>query len=244
MRVIKKLLTLATVGSLAACGGSNEGPASAATVAALTAEGYWTGFTSAGWATSTAILETGETWSMSYSGSTIYNALSGKTTWTTTALTGTGTEFFMPARSVVASTYSGTYTKKASLKSQTSGGVGATLTYAPLYDAPASLTAVAGSYTGQGVTAKSSIISQPLTITNSGSLTGGVVDCAITGVLLPRAAGKGIFNLFINLEGKLCPTGTVGSMQGIAVFDPSSNRLVVMTTNTDKKDGFFFVGSR
>lgn len=244
MRVNKKLITLAVAAALTGCGGGSDSTTSATTVSTFTPEGHWTGFTSAGWAFNMAVLEDGDTWGLYYSGSTILGAISGKTTSTPTAFTGTGTEFMLPARSAVESKYSGTFTRKATLTLQTSGGVAVNASYAPSYDQPANLGTVAGTYSGVGQTTRTAIAAQPLTVTSTGSITGGVAGCTVTGVLLPRASGKGVFNLFIDRDGLQCATGSTGSFQGLAFYDATDRRLIAVSANAKKEDGFFYVGTR
>ena len=90
-------------------------------------------------------------------------------TWTTTALSGSGTEFIFPTRSVVPSTHTGTYTRKANMLFQTSGGASANTSYATLYDAPVNLSQVAGVFRGPTVTAKSNLLEQTLTVDTNGN---------------------------------------------------------------------------
>jgi hypothetical protein len=248
MRLSKTLAPLAIAAAaataLTGCGGGGDGPISSTVAATYTAEGYWTGFTPAGWAFNLAVLETGETWALYFSGTTIFGAMAGKSTWTTTALSGSGTEFIFPTRSVVPSTHTGTYTRKANMLFQTSGGASANTSYATLYDAPVNLSQVAGVFRGPTVTAKSNLLEQTLTVDTNGAINGGNVGCGITGVMLPRPSAKGVFNLFVTLAGQLCPLGIEGPMQGLAVYDPADRRLVMISVNSEKKDGFFYVGTR
>ena len=245
MNAMKKLITLLAAGVLSACGGGSDSTTgTTTTVSAFTPEGHWTGITAAGWAFNMAVLEEGETWALYYSGGTIMGALNGKTTSTATTFTGTGFEFMLPARSVVESKYSGTYTRKAALALQSSGGVGVNSSYSPSYDVAASLSSVAGIYNGVGQTTRTALASQPWTITSTGSITGGATGCVITGVLLPRASGKGIFNIFLDRDGLQCATGSTGSFQGVAFYDATDRRLIVASANAKKEDGYFFVGVR
>lgn len=230
---------------LAGCGGGgNTGAPSAATVSSFSPEGLWSGFTTSGLAFNLAVLENGDTWALYYSGPNILGALQGRATWTTNTFTGTGTEFILPARSVVESRYSGTYTRKTTLQLQTSGGVAVTTSFSPSYDQPTNLAEVAGVYNGQGQTVRSAPAAQRLTVTGTGSFTGGVTDCTVSGVLLPRSPSKGVFNVFINREGTQCPLGSTGTFQGVAIYDATARRLITMGLNADKDDGFFYVGTR
>lgn len=262
MKVIKPLFTLAAVAALTACGGGTDGPPSATTVSTFTPEGHWTGTTNNGWAFNMAILEDGQTWGLYYSGSTIFGAITGKSTWTTNTYAGTGTEFVLPARSLVDSKFSGTFTRKANLTVQSSGGVAVNTSFSPSYDQPASLTAAKGVYSGPGATAKTIVTTQLLTVADNGAITGSSPNCSLSGVLIPRASGKGVFNVFLDRTGTNCipstltpPPSTTTTFQGLAFYDAADRRLLIVSTNsktetsgttttTKVEDGFFFVGSR
>lgn len=268
MRRLPLLLTVLTSAVLSACGGGdNIGIQSTTATTATLPEGIWTGFTTSGWTYNLAVLENGETWGIYHSSGTIFGAFTGTTVIgtapTTTSTTGTtttppattvvpgtfsgkGLEFFLPARAVVDATYSGTFTRRAALKIQSSGGVSANATYAPQYDDPAIVSVLAGTFNGQSTTATAPLVNQPLVIAANGSITGGTLDCGITGVILPRSPGKGVYNIFVNLQGEKCPETAVGAMRGVAMYDTSTRRLVAATVSTDEKvkDGWFYVGSR
>jgi hypothetical protein len=240
---IRTFLTLVAIAALTACGGGGSSTPSAP-AATGSAEGFYSGTTSNGWGVDIAILESGDTWGIYYTPTAIYGALSGSTTWTATTLSGSGSDFYFPNRSLTPGTYSGTYTPKQSIRVTTSGGVTATATYASLYDAPASLGAVAGTYSGQGITRTSAVTTQSITISTAGAISGGIVGCSLSGTATPRASGKGVFNVTVTLTGNLCAAGNGSTMQGVAVYDPASRRLVTMGLNPAKTDGFFYVGTR
>lgn len=244
MKTFKRWWAAIGLAVLAGCGGGNSGAPTPATVSSFNPEGLWSGFTTGGLAFNMAILENGDTWALYYSGPNILGVLQGKATWTTNTFSGTGTEFILPARSVVESRYSGSYTRKATLQLQTSGGVAVTTSFSPAYDQPTNLAEMAGVYNGQGQTVRSALTAQPLTITSTGSISGGITDCSISGVLLPRSPSKGVFNVFISRDGLKCPLGSTGSFQGVAIYDATARRLITISLNADKDDGFFYVGTR
>lgn len=240
---LRIVLTLIFVVALSACGGGGSSSPSAP-AATGSAEGFYTGTTSNGWGVDLAVLENGDTWGIYYTPTTIYGALNGSTTWTATSLSGSGSDFYFPTRTVTPGIYTGTYSPKQSIRVTTSGGVTATATYASLYDTPASLSTVAGVYSGQGLTRTSVVTAQSISIATTGAISGGIVGCSLSGSVSPRQSGKGVFNVSVTLTGTLCAAGSGVTMQGVAVYDPASRRLVTMGLNTAKTDGFFFVGTR
>jgi hypothetical protein len=225
---IRTFLTLVAIAALTACGGGGSSTP-AAPAATGSAEGFYSGTTSNGWGVDIAILESGDTWGIYYTPTAIYGALSGSTTWTATTLSGSGSDF---------------YTPKQSIRVTTSGGVTANATYSSLYDSPASLGTLAGTYSGQGITRTSAVTSQSINISTAGAISGGIVGCSLSGTASPRASGKGVFNVTVTLAGSLCAAGSSSTMQGVAVYDPASRRLVTMGLNPAKTDGFFYVGTR
>lgn len=242
------LAALTLCAALTACGGGGGGgSATTPTTPAAptpTAEGFWTGTTSTGWLVDLAVLENGETWGLYYVGNVIYGALNGTTTWTASTISGSGSDFYFPTRTVSAGTYTGTYTSKASLRFTTNAGASGTAAYSTLYDTPASLSALAGTYSGSGLTATSPVTPQSITISASGAISGGITGCAVSGLAVPRGSGKGVFNLNVTLAGSLCAAGPNTSLTGIAVYDPSARKLTAMGLTSSKLDGFFFLGTK
>lgn len=230
--------------ALAACGGGGDAPA-ASTGTPATAEGFWTGTTSNGWTANLAILETGETWGVYSSGSTIYGALYGNTSSNGTALTGTGSDFNVPARTVTPGTYSGTFSSKASISVTTSGGVTFSGTYGTAYDQAATLASLAGTFSGTGVSGGSSVQAASVTISSSGVVSTPVANgCSASGTASPRPSGKNIFNVAITFTGTNCALGNGTVTTGIGYYDAATQRLLVLALNSAKTDGFIYIGNK
>lgn len=222
-------------------------PASA-TGAANAAEGFWVGTSSTGYDIGLAILENGETWGLYSSGNVIYGALVGNTATSGNSLSGTGTDYNIPARTATQGSYSGTVTSKSSIAVTTSSGSGFNGTYRSLYDQSPSLTSLAGTYLGYGVSGSSTTQYLPVTISSSGIVSAGsqALGCIAAGSVTPRASGKNIYNLSVTFTGVNCALGNGTSTTGIAVLDTSvtPSRLYAMALKSDKSDGFIWTGTR
>lgn len=228
---------------LAACGGGgNNAPASAPMG---TAEGFWEGPASTGVSVALAVLENGETWGVYTSSGSIVGALYGNTTFTGTTLSGSGKDFNIPSRSVGSGTYSGTFVTKSSINVTTSAGSSFSGTYNTAYDQPASLAAVAGSFSGTGVSGTSPVQTISVAISPSGSMTTPAsLGCSAAGVATPRPSGKNIFDVMVTFTGSTCALGNGASTTGVAYYNATTRRLLVMAMNAAKSDGFIYVGQK
>jgi hypothetical protein len=68
------------------------------------------------------------------------------------------------------------------------------------YNTPANLSAIAGSWSGTTVGGQSGT----LAVNSSGSFTGSIGGCAMTGQLTPRPSGKNVFNATVTFGGAPC----------------------------------------
>lgn len=232
---------------LAACGGGDDADDATTPTApvAATAEGFWVGNSSTGVRTALAILENGETWGVYASSTSILGALYGNTTSNGTSLTGAGSDFNIPSRSVSSATYSGSYTPKAKINVNTSGGISFAGTYDTDYDRPASLTSVAGNFSGQGVSGSSPVQGVSVNISSTGVVTvPSTLGCSASGSIAPRPSGKNVFNVSMTFFGAACALGNGATARGIAVYDSANRELLVLALNPAKTDGFIYVGSR
>jgi len=238
---MKKIAALGLVAAmLSGCGGGDDGAPPAAT-----AEGFWGGTTSTGVGVSLAILENGETWGVYTSANTLVGALYGNTTSSGSTFSGSGKDFNIPARTVTSGTYSGTFTAKSKINATLSGGATFTGTYDTRYDQPASLSALAGTFSGQGVSGSSSVQAASVTISTSGAITvPASLGCSATGTATPRPSNKNIFNVTVTFTGTNCALGNGTATSGVAYYDTASRQVLVMAMNAAKSDGFIYIGQK
>lgn len=246
MKQLKTLTALSIVAALTACGGGGGDDSTASKPAAATAEGFWSGPTSNGLKAYVAVLENGETWSIitNSSGNALVGGFYGNTTSTGTSLSGSGLQFYNGVTDAIS--YNGTFTPKSTLTITTAGnGVRLNGTYFNDYDKPASLAALAGTYYGYGITAKSTAGASSVSISSNGTITAGSSLCSVAGTATPRASGKNIFDFQITYTGSGCtplPSGT--TINGIGYYDAAARGLVTMGLNSSKTDGFIFAGTK
>lgn len=242
---MKQFAVLGLTVLLAACGGGGDGASPTAPAPSVTAEGFWEGPASTGASGALAVLETGETWGVYTSSGSIVGALYGTTTSSGTTLSGSGKDFNIPSRSVGSGTYSGTFVAKSSINVATSSGSTFSGTYKTAYDQPASLAAVAGTFAGVGVSGTSPVQPISVTISSSGAITvPASLGCSAAGTATPRPSGKNIFDVTVAFTGSTCALGNGASTTGIAYYDTTTRRMLVMAMNATKSDGFIYVGQK
>jgi hypothetical protein len=245
---MKKIAAIGLTIFLAACGGDGDdsAPVTPTTpLPAATAEGFWEGSASTGVEVALAVLENGETWGVYTSNGTLVGALYGNTTSSGTTLTGSGKDFNIPSRTVSSASYSGTFSSKSTIKVSTSAGSSFSGSYNAAYDQPASLAALAGTFSGWGVSGTSAVQGISATISSAGAITVPTsLGCAATGTAKPRASGKNVFDVTVTFVGASCALGNGTSTQGIAYYDTASREVLVMSMNSAKSDGFIFVGKK
>lgn len=242
-----KLLGAALVAAtLAACGGGGgSGSSGGGSSNAGTAQGWWQGTTNTGYNSAFIVLENQETWGINYRGNTIYGAFNGTSNGSGTSFTSTDSFFNFSTRTTSNATFSGNVTsgQSATLTDSVSGTT-FNGSYNTAYDAPASLANITGSFTGWGLTKSTSASSVIVTINSAGAVSANIPNCTVSGTVTPRASGKGVFNVSTTFVGSGCAVGNGVSTTGIAVLDTSSgtNRLIALTLNSGKTDGFIFSG--
>jgi hypothetical protein len=247
---MKIIASAALVILLAACGGGGGGGSSStpAPASAGTAEGMWVGTSSAGYGVATLVLENAETWGFYYSGTTTAGVLYGTSTGTGSSFNATGTDFNFYDRSAINGSLTGTVVPSSSITATASNGGSVNLTYDATYNTPASLAAVVGSYVGWGVTKSTPSNSVAFTINSTGTYSGSSPSsagpCTVSGSIAPRASGKNVYNVTTRLTGSGCALGNDVTTTGVAALVSSGgiNRLIVMTLNSAKTDGFIVNG--
>lgn len=246
---MKKLLMTSLALVLAACGGGgSDAPVAVAPApqpVVATAAGFWEGTASTGVVVSLAILEDGQTWGVYTSGNQIAGALYGVTTSSGTTLSGTGKDFNVPTRSIGSASYTGTFAANSRISVNTSTGGSLTAAYVATYDQPASLTALAGTFQGTGITGTTNAQAIPVTISTTGAITVPTSQgCGATGTAVPRASGKNIFDISVTFNGSNCALGNGSTTTGVGYFDTAKRRLLVVALNSAKSDGFIYVGQK
>lgn len=237
---------------LAACGGGGGDAPTAVSATpttpppvVATAAGFWEGTASTGVAVSLAILEDGQTWGIYTSGNQIAGALYGVTTSSGNALSGSGKDFNIPTNSVGSASYTGAFVANSRITVTTSASSSLTATYVAAYDQPASLSSLAGTFSGTGVTGTTNPQANAVTVSASGAITVPTNQgCGVTGTATPRASGKNIFDVAVTFNGSTCALGNGATTQGIAYFNTTTRRLLVLALNTAKTDGFIYVGQK
>lgn len=244
---MKRFTALAAAAVLTACGGGGSDGTSTTTPTpvAVTAEGFWSGNASTGPQVQLAILENGETWGFYTVQGALAGALYGNTTSNGTTVSGSGLDFY--GGTINPGSYSGTFSAKNSINLSLSSGTSrATFAgkYSTAYDQPALLTNLAGTYTGYGLTGKTSSQAVTVTIGSNGGISAGNTSCSASGTATPRASGKNIFDIKMTFTGTSCALGNGAVTNGMAYYDTSTKQVVVLALNSSKTDGFIYAGVR
>jgi hypothetical protein len=252
----KKLATLGLLCALVtACGGDGgdaPAPAPAPTPApspapapaptpAPTPEGFWVGRASTGTEVFLAVLDDGKTWGLYQSGRTIVGALAGETSFSGNQLSGSGRDFNLPSRTISSGTYAGTFSARSYVDVRLSNGSTFTGSYDPRYDQPASLAAVAGTFSGAGVTGTTAPQAVTISVSSTGQVTlPSTQGCGGSGTVQPRASGKNVYDVTITFQGSTCALGNGVTVRGIAVYDSAQRNLWALALNGAKNDGFIY----
>lgn len=241
--VNSKLVTIgALCAFLAACGGDGGSDSPKTSLA----EGFWVGEASTGVIVNLAVLENGESWGIYSDGVSSAGALYGNTkTSDGNRLSGSGLDFNITARSVTSASYTGTFEPKTSMNVTLSNGITFDAAYSDVYDQPASLAELAGSFSGWAATGTTYSPSITFTVDMQGKIAAPATDgCGGTGTATPRASGKNVFDISVTFQGATCALGNGTTVRGIAFYDTSTAEVVALALNGAKKDGFILVGGK
>lgn len=240
MRTLKLSSLLMSL-ALTACGGGGGG---GSTVNA-DAQGYWSGPASTGYTVNAVVLETGETWGIYSSGSTIYGALYGAATTNGNNVSITGADFNFVSNTSASGTLSGPITAKSSMSLTSTNGVSVPLTYSSTYDTAATAAAATGTWAFIGRSGLYSLAPGSITIDGSGAFTLNQTNCTTVGTLVPRPGGKNVYNLNLTASGSSCVAGQ-SSMAGVAYIDTSvtPNKFVSLALTPNKNDGVVVIGTK
>lgn len=236
---------------LVACGGDGGGDEQRPPQQGDSAEGLWVGETSMGDQMAIFVLEDGATWGVvtqtDGAADVLVSTLHGQTSWSNGTLQGSGTEFdvrFGP----ISANYTGTYEPGNWLEGQVNTEADAEPIefsghYAPQYDQPASLAALAGTYEGQVATTASPDEDIRFTIAESGAISAADSEfCTGTGHATPHN-DKNIFDLWISFVGVGCALENEARVEGVAYLEDGN--LIAMGVNpSSQREGFFLTGKQ
>lgn len=116
-----------------------------------------------------------------------------------------------------------------------------------IYNTPAMLSAVAGSWTGTLLSGEAGIV----TISTSGALTANFKGsysgtCTATGSVLPRNSGKNVYDLSLTFGSAPCllPGTTVGGVMLSYLLTNGQKQMIAVATTTNKSSGNVFFARR
>lgn len=238
--------------TIGGCGSGGDSPLASpptSTPVATTAEGLWTGSTDTNRTILGAVLDDGAYYFF-YSEQAAHNLIGGLVQGNSTTNDGIFTsdnaiDFDFEGGSIQSGTIAATYTERKILDgSALSPGATHTFTttFDPAYDAPPSLTSLAGTYPGQSAT-PDSVESSTLTVDSNGVFSGSAISgCIFTGTMTPRVRGN-IFDLRVTYGGAPC-LHAGETLAGIAYLDVLSNRLLTAALTSTRSDVVIFTGIR
>ena len=234
----KLLLVTASVALLTACGGGGGSTANA------DPQGFWAGPASTGYNVNIAVLESGETWGVYSSGSTIYGALYGTATTSGNTVSISGTDFNFATNSSSSGNLTGPIAAKSSM-SLTGSRVTVPLTYQSSYDTAATSAAVTGTWSFIGRSGLYTLVPGTITINNVGAFTLSQTGCVTTGSVVPRSGGKNVYNLTLSATGANCVAGQ-STMSGIIYLDTTvtPNKFLSLALTPSKTDGVIVIGTK
>jgi hypothetical protein len=243
---MRALIAMSAAAVLCGCGGggaSDDPPAGGA----ASAEGFWSGSTSAGYEFGLLTLENGEFWGAYGRNGYIYGAGQGTGSWNGAQISGSGTDFYIAGGQVYNLSMSGTYTPKGTSSGTVTSGNGThnfTAAYDGRYDQPALPFDLAGSWNLRTIS-PAGTATVPVTISALGTWSGTISGCSYSGTSTPRPSGKNVFNVIVSFSGSTCvfPGQT---LTGVAVLlkDGASKSLTVMALLPNRSSGFMAMGNK
>ena len=207
-----------------------------------TAEGFWIGTTNTGRQLIVVVLDDGyfaAIYTPPGQPFVFAGAVQGSSTSVNGAFTSVdGKDFSFLAHQVAAGSVTGNYVPQQTITGTMTGIAGPesfTVNYNSTYDQPASLAALAGSYTGS---MSSIALLQPatMTISPSGAVAGATAGgCAFTGTAAPRGSVN-LFNVGITFGGGACGILGTSTLTLIGYYEPTLKRAVIAGPNVGRTD--------
>lgn len=251
---LKLATTSLFVALLSACGGgggggggtSDSGNSSTSPVGGSgnpgVAVGTWQGPYATSYNTRLVVLDTGETFGLYETGTSITGALYGDLKGNGSSVSGFLSDivFSNITRSNV--NISGTATAQKSMLI-TRGTQRLDLSYATNLQNPISVASLAGTYSGRGSNSFSPPNTTTLTIYANGNVQLPETVCSASGSISPHPNGQYVFALNLTITGNNC-SRRGNTLSGVAYLDPNNQRMFVLGLNGNRTDGAYFFGLR
>lgn len=250
---IRTALGMIAISALTACGGGGgDGTDESAggSVPAGTAEGLYTGTTGIGQSLTGLVLDNGNYWvlySEENNSDVIGGVIQGSSSSSGGSFTSSdGRDFNFEGLGINNMSIAGTYAAKQSIAGDINYGRGQPTSFTATYDArytqPASLAAIAGSYTGQSATAGENEPAS-FTVSATGAVSGvGATGCRFSGTVAPRGT-VAVYDLSLSFLGGICEQGTA-TINGVAYLDADGKRLYAAALDASRSNGAVFVGEK
>lgn len=252
---IRTALGMTALCALAACGGGGgdgdgAGESAGGSTPAATAEGLYTGRTGIGQSLTGLVLDNGTYWVL-YSEPNDSASIAGVIQGSSSSSGGTftssdGRDFNFEGLGINNMSIAGTYAARQSIAGDINYGRGQPTAFTATYDArytqPATLSAIAGSYTGQSATAGEN---EPASfiVSSTGTVSGvGATGCRFTGNVSPRGA-VAVYDLSLSFLGGICEQGSA-TINGVAYLDADGKRLYAAALDASRSNGAVFVGTK
>jgi hypothetical protein len=234
------LLLILTTACLTACGGGGGGTSGPN----ADPQGFWSGLSPAGYTVNAVVLDSGETWGVYSSGSTVYGALYGTASTSGNTATITGTDFNFVTNSSAQGTLTGPITAKSTMSLSNSSGT-IPLTYSSTYETAATAAGVTGTWSYVGRSGGYTLIPANITIDSSGNFTLSQTNCTTSGSIVPRTGGKNVYNITLTSVGNGCAAGQ-STLNGVTYLDTTvtPNKFLALALTSSKSDGLIVIGTK
>ncbi|WP_422845466.1 hypothetical protein [Acidovorax sp. M2(2025)] len=243
---------------LSACGGGSDDPAPPpapkppATVV-QGVEGLWNGATTDSLDVFGVVLENGETWSLLSDKTGAAVGLSQGSVQTTGADAVSGSarylnfvdEAHITDRKSTPVSYSGKYVVRDSVQVTAANGVKFAGSYGVLYEQPAVVSELPGTYagTGFGNQVREPLVS--LSISDAGLVSvPSYPGCSVRGTVVPRASGRNVFDLPLTFSGATCPVGDGVVVQSVVLYNNWTQTVVIMGQSASKAQTYVYTGQK
>lgn len=238
--MLQNVLATVALATLTACGGGDDSTSASA-------EGIWGGTTSSGEITALIVLPDGETWGI-YGDEADATAgiLQGNLSMSGNRVSGTLLDFNLTGLGQNSAGITGSVNSRSSMNLSINASASLSMTYDGSYDTPASLTAMAGTYSGSafglgGLDETARVVISGTNITTSS------IDhpaCTGTGSVSLRSGGKAIVDFSIRFSGTGCLVPDNTTINGVAQYYASTSEITAIGLNSGRTQGVMMLASR